>query len=105
MARRAATKNVPAPAKRAPATKKGRARAGKPAEEIDAAADPSASSSGRTQRPKSDGEPRAVEELRRELAAAHARIAELEQRQSEVLNRIDWILDSLHTAMKPLARR
>jgi hypothetical protein len=35
--------------------------------------------------------------LRAELAAAHQRIAELEQRTAEALNRIDWVLDSLHS--------
>lgn len=34
--------------------------------------------------------------LKAELAAAHQRIAELETRQSEVVNRIDWVIDSLH---------
>lgn len=34
--------------------------------------------------------------LKVELAAAHARIAELEQKQAEIVNRIDWVIDSLH---------
>lgn len=34
--------------------------------------------------------------LKRELDAAKARIAELEQAREQVLNRIDWIIDSLH---------
>jgi len=34
--------------------------------------------------------------LRAELATARQRIAELEQRTVDALNRIDWALDSLH---------
>lgn len=34
--------------------------------------------------------------LKAELATAQQRIAELEMRQAEVLNRIDWVIDSLH---------
>jgi len=34
--------------------------------------------------------------LRAELATAQQRIAELEQRTADALNRIDWALDSLH---------
>ncbi len=34
--------------------------------------------------------------LRAELAAAHARIAELELKNTEIINRIDWVIDSLH---------
>lgn len=34
--------------------------------------------------------------LTRELEAARQRIAELEQRTADALNRIDWVLDSLH---------
>ncbi|HEY8194798.1 MAG TPA: hypothetical protein VIF13_07095 [Hyphomicrobium sp.] len=34
--------------------------------------------------------------LRAELAIAQQRIAELEQRSADALNRIDWALDSLH---------
>ena len=37
-----------------------------------------------------------VARLKAELAAAHVRIAELEQRQTDVINRIDWVIDSLH---------
>lgn len=38
--------------------------------------------------------------LREELAAAKARIVELEAAQTEAINRIDWVIDSLHTAME-----
>ena len=34
--------------------------------------------------------------LKAELAAARARIAELEQKQADIVNRIDWVIDSLH---------
>jgi hypothetical protein len=34
--------------------------------------------------------------LRSELSTAQQRIAELEQRTADALNRIDWALDSLH---------
>ena len=34
--------------------------------------------------------------LKAELETARARIAELERRQAEILNRIDWAIDSLH---------
>jgi hypothetical protein len=35
--------------------------------------------------------------LRAELAVAQQRVAELEQRTADALNRIDWALDSLHS--------
>ena len=35
--------------------------------------------------------------LRADLATAQQRIAELEQRTADALNRIDWVLDSLHS--------
>lgn len=35
--------------------------------------------------------------LKAELATAQQRIAELEQRTADALNRIDWVLDSLHS--------
>lgn len=35
--------------------------------------------------------------LKTELATAQQRIAELEQRTADALNRIDWVLDSLHS--------
>ena len=35
--------------------------------------------------------------LTRELDAAQARIATLEQAREQVLNRIDWVIDSLHS--------
>ena len=34
--------------------------------------------------------------LHLELAAARSRILELEQKQAEIVNRIDWAIDSLH---------
>jgi ubiquinone biosynthesis protein UbiJ len=37
-----------------------------------------------------------IERLRSELAAANARIADLEQKHTDVINRIDWVIDSLH---------
>lgn len=50
------------------------------------------------------GEPRTTEDwqrecerLRAELEAAHQEIATLRTRQEHVLNRIDWVLDSLDT--------
>jgi hypothetical protein len=45
-----------------------------------------------------DGDIRAENvRLRAELATAQQRIAELEQRTADALNRIDWALDSLHS--------
>ena len=38
-----------------------------------------------------------VTRLTRELEAATARIATLEQARDQVLNRIDWVIDSLHS--------
>ncbi|MFT3730120.1 MAG: hypothetical protein QM780_01670 [Hyphomicrobium sp.] len=38
--------------------------------------------------------------LRAELATAQQRIAELEQRTADALNRIDWVLDSLHSLQR-----
>lgn len=40
--------------------------------------------------------PPEVVRLRAELAAAQTRIAELEAIQSDIINRIDWVIDSLH---------
>jgi uncharacterized coiled-coil DUF342 family protein len=37
------------------------------------------------------------DQLRAELEAARARIAELERVREQVLNRIDWVIDSLHS--------
>lgn len=34
--------------------------------------------------------------LTAELTTAHERIAELELKHSEIINRIDWVIDSLH---------
>lgn len=34
--------------------------------------------------------------LEAELAAARVKIAELEQKHEEIVNRIDWVIDSLH---------
>ena len=34
--------------------------------------------------------------LSSELTAAHERISELERKHSEIVNRIDWVIDSLH---------
>ncbi len=34
--------------------------------------------------------------LHLELAAARSRILELEQKHAEIINRIDWAIDSLH---------
>jgi hypothetical protein len=49
-------------------------------------------------KPSGDGNLRAENaRLRAELATAQQRIAELEQRTSDALNRIDWVLDSLHS--------
>lgn len=38
--------------------------------------------------------------LNSELEGAKARIAELEDVQSQVINRIDWVIDSLHNVSK-----
>lgn len=38
--------------------------------------------------------------LKRELEAARARIAELERAREQVLNRIDWVIDSLHNLIE-----
>lgn len=46
-----------------------------------------------------------IADLQRELTAARTRIAELERRQDVVVNRIDWILDTLRTATEPVVRR
>ena len=34
--------------------------------------------------------------LKLELAGARERIADLEMKQAEIINRIDWVIDSLH---------
>lgn len=38
--------------------------------------------------------------LKAELAAAHARIAELEAQRDQIANRIDWIIDSLSSLLE-----
>jgi hypothetical protein len=40
---------------------------------------------------------RECETLRAELEAARTRVASLEKARTEVVNRIDWIVDSLHS--------
>lgn len=42
-------------------------------------------------------------QLEAELAAARARIAELEKLNEEAVNRIDWIIDSLQTVLSEKA--
>ncbi|MEQ1717691.1 MAG: hypothetical protein ABL907_17220 [Hyphomicrobium sp.] len=49
--------------------------------------------------PKSAGEVHWATEkacLEAELAAARVRIADLERKHAEIINRIDWVIDSLH---------
>lgn len=41
-----------------------------------------------------------IDELERELAEARARIGELQNRQTEIADRIAWALDSLHELME-----
>lgn len=38
--------------------------------------------------------------LKAELAAALERIARLEEARAQVVNRIDWVIDSLHTLIE-----
>jgi len=38
-----------------------------------------------------------IARLEGELASARARVAELEQKHAEIVNRIDWVIDSLHS--------
>ncbi len=38
--------------------------------------------------------------LKAELAAAKERIARLEESRAQVVNRIDWVIDSLHTLIE-----
>lgn len=40
------------------------------------------------------------DELKTRLAAAEARIAELEHQRVDVVNRIDWIIDSLQNVLE-----
>jgi hypothetical protein len=35
-------------------------------------------------------------QLKADLASAQERIADLELKQAEIINRIDWVIDSLH---------
>lgn len=41
-----------------------------------------------------------VAALEQELEAARVRISELESRQNDVINRIEWILDTLRSALE-----
>lgn len=38
--------------------------------------------------------------LKAQLQEAHERIARLEESRSEVVNRIDWVIDSLHNVLE-----
>jgi chromosome segregation ATPase len=38
--------------------------------------------------------------LKAELAAARERISRLEEARAQVVNRIDWVIDSLHTLIE-----
>lgn len=40
------------------------------------------------------------DQLKSDLKAAKARIAELEAQQTEAVNRIDWVIDSLHNILE-----
>ncbi len=51
---------------------------------------------GTTASKSEDASAAEVAGLKAELAAARARIAELEQKQADTINRIDWVIDSLH---------
>jgi len=53
------------------------------------------------------GEQDNIDELKRDrdnlkaaLAAADLRIRELERERSDILNRIDWVIDSLHNLVE-----
>jgi phage shock protein A len=43
---------------------------------------------------------RECERLKGQLAEANERIAALEQRRAEAVNRIDWVIDSLHNVLQ-----
>lgn len=43
---------------------------------------------------------RECERLKTQLAEANERIAALEQRRAEAVNRIDWVIDSLHNVLE-----
>lgn len=43
---------------------------------------------------------RECERLKVELSEANERIAAIEQRRAEAVNRIDWVLDSLHNVLE-----
>jgi phage shock protein A len=43
---------------------------------------------------------RECERLKGQLAEANERIAALEQRGAEAVNRIDWVIDSLHNVLQ-----
>lgn len=43
---------------------------------------------------------RECERLKAQLAEANERIAALEQRRAEAVNRIDWVIDSLHNVLE-----
>jgi hypothetical protein len=43
---------------------------------------------------------RECERLKAQLSEANGRIAALEQRRAEAVNRIDWVLDSLHNVLE-----
>jgi len=40
------------------------------------------------------------DKLKAELAAAKSRISELERQREDVINRIDWVIDSLHNVLE-----
>ena len=59
-----------------------------------------ASTSARGEAQTADALRAECERLKAELAQSRAEIADLRDRQTQVLNRIDWVLDSLDSLSK-----
>ena len=91
-ASKASSKSKSAPASRT----KGRVKA--PASKMTTGSGPKAGTDEGQSGARPSDTQETIEALRRELAAARARIVELEKRQAEVIDRIDWVLDALRSA-------
>ncbi len=107
MAKRAAKKRAETetpPGRKRPAAKSAAKR--KPQASVKAAPSSPKKPAAKAQRkPSKSVESDRVATLEAELKAAKARIAELEAAQADVLNRIDWVLDTLKTSLEITERR
>lgn len=80
--------------------KKGRTAAPRTASRVAKTATAGALPSGKATLDAIEQLERERNELRAQLAEAEARIEQLESQRIEVLNRIDWVIDSIHNILE-----